>query len=85
MTDLAGKLHMLCCRQELTPPPSFTDVPQLREWMQCMPPEEKRQFFREMGEYENNFAAYSDACFDQGVRFAFSLLHRLYPPEDFLE
>ena len=50
-----------------------------------MPPEEKRQFFREMGEYENNFAAYSDACFDQGVRFAFSLLHRLYPLEEFLE
>ena len=28
---------------------------------------------------------YGSACFDQGVRFAFSLMRRLYPPEDFIE
>lgn len=85
MTDLAGKLYTLCCGQELPMPPSFTQLPQFQELFQSMPPEEKRRFFRAMDDYENSFAVYSAACFDQGIRFAFSLLHRLYPPEDFFE
>ena len=47
--------------------------------------DEKRDFFRAVDDYENEFAKYSSACFDQGVRFAFSLMRRLYPPEDFIE
>lgn len=85
MEDLAGELFTLCCESESAARPTFTQVPELREFYQAIPREQKQQFFRAMDDYEDKFAKYSSACFDQGVRFAFSLLLRLYPPEDIAE
>ncbi len=85
MENLAEKLFMLCCTKEMPTPPSFIEIPQFRKVYGGMSRDEKRDFFRAVGDYENEFAKYSSACFDQGVRFAFSLMRRLYPPEDFIE
>lgn len=82
MTTPAEKLFVQCCMRDIPVPVQFPQMPQFQQLYASLAPDAQTQLYQLMDAHALAFSEYGAACFDQGIRFAFSLIRRLYPHYD---
>ena len=81
MNECFSKLFFLYCIRLLPHPADLCDLPQYAALIRKMSKKQNQQLIELFDAYSLSANIYAENCFQQGIRFALSLMQQLYPPE----